>query len=422
MKNIKLVVVWGFIFALTLALNMDAVVTNKTELTELVASLTYAPDQLDIAQLNATNYAAVDNFHTAWNPDNTWDKLFNSSAANQGFGSGATGGDALWGAGILFNDFGIREGFLYFTGSVFRIDEIRIFAGHPNSGRTFIHCDVAYSTGGSYIPIGTLQSGPFSVNVSQITGNGSNVFCRLYDDGGSPLASAVQSLRFTIHGTGDTTGNFENDGIEGSVYREIDVIGEKIVINVAPTADFAASTTNGPANLNVNFTDLSLNTPTSWLWDFGDGTFTNIQNPTHQYSSTGTFDVTLICLNSEGSSTNSKPNYITVTEAPLMYGFGIIAPGVWHSNYFVNTVDGPVNMNVAIVELDHPAVEVEVALANDSCYLTEKVSSMAKRKGAVLGVNGDYWGTSGKPLGLCVVNREICTAPKYRTAIGITTI
>jgi PKD repeat protein len=32
------------------------------------------------------------------------------------------------------------------------------------------------------------------------------------------------------------------------------------------------------------FTDTSTNTPTSWLWNFGDGNTTTEQNPAHPYT------------------------------------------------------------------------------------------------------------------------------------------
>lgn len=38
----------------------------------------------------------------------------------------------------------------------------------------------------------------------------------------------------------------------------------------------------------------------SWLWDFGDGTTSNLQNPTHSYSSPGTYNVTLTALTELG--------------------------------------------------------------------------------------------------------------------------
>jgi len=88
------------------------------------------------------------------------------------------------------------------------------------------------------------------------------------------------------------------------------------VLNL-PRADFTASVTRGGAPLAVTFTDKSLGAPTSWNWDFGDGSTSAVQNPTHTYSQLGTYTVTLTATNSNGSDTTAKANYIVVTLAPV---------------------------------------------------------------------------------------------------------
>ena len=55
----------------------------------------------------------------------------------------------------------------------------------------------------------------------------------------------------------------------------------------APTAQFTASPTSGPAPLTVQFTDSSTGSPTSWSWDFGDGGTSTAQSPSHTYSTRG---------------------------------------------------------------------------------------------------------------------------------------
>ena len=80
-----------------------------------------------------------------------------------------------------------------------------------------------------------------------------------------------------------------------------------------PVADFSATPTNGPAPLNVNFTDLSTNTPSAWAWTFGDGGTSSAQNPSHTYVGAGTYTVSLTATNSFGSDIETKTGYITVT-------------------------------------------------------------------------------------------------------------
>ena len=58
--------------------------------------------------------------------------------------------------------------------------------------------------------------------------------------------------------------------------------------------------------LSVNFRDYSTNSPTSWNWNFGDGTSSSLQNPTHVYSKAGTYYVRLIVTNSAGTSSSQQ--------------------------------------------------------------------------------------------------------------------
>jgi PKD repeat protein len=84
----------------------------------------------------------------------------------------------------------------------------------------------------------------------------------------------------------------------------------------APVAGFAADVVSGTAPLAVQFTDQSSNTPTSWAWDFGDGGTSTVQNPSHTYTSAGTYTVALTATNAAGSNTTTKNGYVTVS-APV---------------------------------------------------------------------------------------------------------
>ncbi|MDV2481379.1 PKD domain-containing protein [Methanoculleus sp. Wushi-C6] len=84
----------------------------------------------------------------------------------------------------------------------------------------------------------------------------------------------------------------------------------------APNASFTADATAGPAPLTVRFTDTTTENPSSWLWDFGDGSVSTDQNPTHTYTLPGNHTVTLSV--DGGLSTATRPEYVRVT--PVLFG------------------------------------------------------------------------------------------------------
>ncbi|MGB6036138.1 MAG: PKD domain-containing protein, partial [Cryomorphaceae bacterium] len=84
--------------------------------------------------------------------------------------------------------------------------------------------------------------------------------------------------------------------------------------NDNPVAEFMVSDENPALNQAVQFSDASTNFPATWLWDFGDG-FTSIeQNPSHAFTSAGTYEVSMIVGNCFGFDTTSVE--ISVQEAP----------------------------------------------------------------------------------------------------------
>ncbi len=92
----------------------------------------------------------------------------------------------------------------------------------------------------------------------------------------------------------------------------------------APIANFSGNPTSGCVPLTVQFTDLSLNNPTSWSWTFAGGTpsSSSQQNPIVTYNVAGVFDVSLIATNSVGNDEFTLVDYIVVDDVPLaVFGF-----------------------------------------------------------------------------------------------------
>ena len=76
-----------------------------------------------------------------------------------------------------------------------------------------------------------------------------------------------------------------------------------IVVDPSSAANFGVSSNNGCTPFPVTFTDLSggaSGTITNWSWDFGDGTTSNQQSPTHIYNIDSFYTVKLTIQNSIG--------------------------------------------------------------------------------------------------------------------------
>jgi hypothetical protein len=80
--------------------------------------------------------------------------------------------------------------------------------------------------------------------------------------------------------------------------------------SVPPVADFEGSPRAGYVPVEVAFTDLSTGTFSNWSWDFGDGSTSADQNPTHVYLSPGWYTVNLTVCNDDTCFWHSKGNYI----------------------------------------------------------------------------------------------------------------
>jgi len=96
-----------------------------------------------------------------------------------------------------------------------------------------------------------------------------------------------------------------------------------------PVADFTGIPITGVAPLTVVFTDQSSNTPDTWNWTFGDGGISTLRNPSHTYTSVGTYSVSLNVTNAQGFNNGTKTGYLVVTKYPTTK-IGSYKSGVWH--------------------------------------------------------------------------------------------
>ena len=131
---------------------------------------------------------------------------------------------------------------------------------------------------------------------------------------GDGKTSTVKNPAYTYTKAGKYTVSLTVKNAAGTNTK---TIKNYITVNAAPVkpvASFSASPTSGKAPLKVQFTDKSANSPTSWKWSFGDGTYSTAKSPAHTYSKAGKYTVSLTVKNAKGSSTKTISGYITVSK------------------------------------------------------------------------------------------------------------
>lgn len=107
--------------------------------------------------------------------------------------------------------------------------------------------------------------------------------------------------------------------------------------SMPPAPAFVADQQIVCANTVIHFTDQSIGTPaaTSWQWSFPGGTpsTSTSQNPAVTYTSPGSYQVTLVVGNTNGTNSLTKTAYIQVTSPqplPISEGFaGAYPPAGW---------------------------------------------------------------------------------------------
>lgn len=122
-----------------------------------------------------------------------------------------------------------------------------------------------------------------------------------------PILAGTYSITYSAPG-------YVSQTITGiTVANKATVIRNIQLVPIAPVANFTADHTTG-CNASVQFTDISgAAAGSTFLWNFGDGQTSTLQNPTHSYSISGTYTVTLAVSSCAGNDSEIKTNYITIS-------------------------------------------------------------------------------------------------------------
>ena len=123
-------------------------------------------------------------------------------------------------------------------------------------------------------------------------------------------------------------------GIDINGCQNQDSVTISVVSCGIPTANLNTTNTTVCINDCVDFTDLSTNTPTSWLWLFEGASpaTSTLQHPQGIcYDSTGIYDVTLFVSNAFGADTIMMNNYIVI-DSCLEIPVSFTIPNVFSPN------------------------------------------------------------------------------------------
>ncbi|WP_318238897.1 PKD domain-containing protein [Methanolacinia petrolearia] len=161
---------------------------------------------------------------------------------------------------------------------------------------------------------------PFDVKFTDNSTAGATSYEWDFGDGGNSTEQNP-THKYTYPGTYSVRLNVSNENGTTTCLAER-------LINAAwpsiPSAGFSSNVSVGKSPLAVNFTDRSTNSPTSWLWEFGDGSTSTEQNPSHTYTAARLYTVNLTAYNSDGNSTVTKPGYVEVVDIPELPGYNDI--------------------------------------------------------------------------------------------------
>lgn len=264
---------------------------------------------------------------------------FLANGGNVNFQSAATGGATSWwwDFGDGTNSSAQNPSHFYQTGSYTVCLVVSNNCGSDTSCQTVqVVC-----------PTPTVQ---FNYNVSQFTVS--------YTDQSTGGASAwVWDMGDgTVYQTQNVTHTYAGPGNYNACLTSTNDCGSSTVCQtVTVNCDIPVAAFISAANFGtVSFVDQSTFTPSLWLWDFGDGTTSTLQNPTHVFQSNGNYVVCLSAGNTCGSNNTCDTVNITVVgiEEPAFGQSLELYPNPTNGQVFVKLqLPEALDLRVSIVDL-----------------------------------------------------------------------
>lgn len=182
-----------------------------------------------------------------------------------------------------------------------------VCAGCPATAPRPPAAEFAASPAGGYAPL--------SVQFEDLSTPGSAPITQYFWNFGDSQTSTEASPLHTYNSVGRFTVTLRVVSSAGEGITSKEKLIEVLQPLNGPEAHFSAAPQSGSAPLTVQFSDDSApgDRPiTTWRWDFGDGGRSTQQDPSHTYSATGKYTVSLTVANSLGEDTFTEAALISV--------------------------------------------------------------------------------------------------------------
>ena len=180
-------------------------------------------------------------------------------------------------------------------------------------------------------------------------------------DFGDGYTSTVQNPTHTY----STVGQFNVTLVATGTYGDGSITRSNYIRVYDTIPQFYGTPTVGQLPLVVQFYDTSSsgNPPVGWLWEFGDGSTSNLQNPSHTYTQSSVYNVTLTTIGSYGASSAIRYDYILafdtieqkIITSPGLYDFSIGTDSTYTPFtllvVFMNGID---TVTISVMNEKHP--------------------------------------------------------------------
>ncbi len=159
-----------------------------------------------------------------------------------------------------------------------------------------LFCSATFQTGSAATPIPSVPTARFTaspvtplvtqkVQFSNTSTGNSATWLWNFGDG---QTSTSKGASHSYSSAGNFTVTLKASNTKGS-----STASNTVTVNAAPKAEFTCTPSELNVGQQVNCKDISTVKPTAWTWNFGDGGSSTVQNPSHIYSTAGSFSIML---------------------------------------------------------------------------------------------------------------------------------